>query len=55
MKHLDGFTVTGEMSEPIVDALRNLLAVMENSCQTSNSLCSPFLDALLSDALTKPR
>ena len=47
MKHLDGFTVTGEMSEPIVDALRNLLAVMENSCQTSNSFApvpgrSPF-------------
>jgi len=37
MKHLDAFTLTGEMDEAIVSALRNLLMVMEGSWQTNNS------------------
>jgi hypothetical protein len=47
MKHLDSFTQTGEMDEPMVLALRNLLEIMDPEWQTQNAFApvpgqSPF-------------
>lgn len=47
MNSLDSFTQTGERDEPMVEALKNLLTIMDTGWQTSNSFAplpgqSPF-------------
>jgi hypothetical protein len=47
MNRLDSFALTGELSAPMVEALNNLLTIMDTDCQTSNSFApvpgkSPF-------------
>lgn len=47
MNRLDSFALTGEMSEPMVEALKNLLTIMDTGWQTNNSFApvpgqSPF-------------
>lgn len=47
MNHLDAFTVTGRSTEPMIEALRDLVTIMDTGWQTSNSFApvpgqSPF-------------
>jgi hypothetical protein len=62
MNRLDSFSLTGELSEPIVEALGNLLTIMDTGWQTSNSFApapgkSPFgryEQALIVNELAQP-